>query len=102
MKLNEYNREREQLSKYIQDLTGDSTLLVEKVLHGNHNGQVHLYIRRMINNQTTSITSEIMLLELVSGGEIPRGINIYSQKTIDIIINSINPEKLKATCSKLY
>lgn len=88
MQRNQYQDKRDLISKSIQELTGDLTLTVINLWHGNYPGQVHIEIVRTINEQT-SVKSHLLMLELLEG-EIPRGKNIYSEKNITLIIQSLD------------
>lgn len=97
--MDQYYKEREYLCKYIQSLFEVNTIFVSKVVHGNHNNQVHLYLTKVINEGLATQGEEVVFIDL--NGEIPVGTNVYSKKSIQLVRQCISRERLESAINKL-
>jgi hypothetical protein len=91
MQINQYQREHEELTAFIQNLVGDSTIVVSKLLHGNHRSQVHMYLRKQPNQYTTTdnVTLFVEIEEVL-----PIGMNVYNPVIIQDIKRSLSKEAI--------
>ncbi|MBG9444647.1 hypothetical protein [Cytobacillus firmus] len=99
MQLGQYQREHEELTRFIQNLVGDRTLVVSKISHGNHSSQVHIHIRKQLNESTTT-DSFPLFLEL--GTIIPSGMNVYNPVIIQDIKKNLSKETIHSAFPKWF
>ena len=99
MQLGQYQREHEELTRFIQNLVGDRTIIVSKISHGNHSSQVHIHLRKQLN-ESTSTDSFPLFLEL--GIVIQSGMNVYNPVIIQDIKKNLSKEIIQGAFSKWF
>jgi len=92
VRIGEYSKQRNDLTEFIQRLTGDSTIFVNKILWGNHDSQVHLYLHRRLNGST--FTEDVVVFVELDVRK-RSYCNVYADAVIAAIKRNLTKEKIE-------